>query len=189
MLGVPRGAYRRTASGGRKLGAMTFLSTATSRRASAVKTGANVATMRRRAWRCVGAAPVQENWQGCTCGNVGCSLWCLQALSFGWPRARCKDASQCACRIGQAILRQNSVTIVRSVSPQLRLVWRKPVGLRVGSWQVSTLVRQALRNSTFVWAPSVGLVLTLGTTEWCTNFFNAQIKCFGEKDVMNEIKK
>jgi hypothetical protein len=42
---------------------------------------------------------------------------------------------------------------------------------------------QALRNSTFVWAPSVG------TTELCTNFFNAQIKCFGEKDVMNEIKK
>ena len=39
------------------------------------------------------------------------------------------------------------------------------------------------RKSTFVWAPSAG------TTELCTNFFNAQIKCFGEKDVMNEIKK
>ena len=34
---------------------------------------------------------------------------------------------------------------------------------------------QALRNSTFVWAPSVG------TTELCTNFFNAQIECFGGK--------
>ena len=42
---------------------------------------------------------------------------------------------------------------------------------------------QALRNSTFVWAPSAG------TIELCTIFFNAQIKCFGEKDVMNEIKK
>ena len=28
-----------------------------------------------------------------------------------------------------------------------------------------------------------------GTTELCTILFNAQIKCFGEKDVMNEIKK
>ena len=42
---------------------------------------------------------------------------------------------------------------------------------------------QALRNSTFVWAPSAG------TTELFTKKFNAQIKCFGEKDVMNEIKK
>ena len=31
------------------------------------------------------------------------------------------------------------------------------------------------RKSTFIWAPSAG------TTELCTNFFNAQIKCFGEK--------
>ena len=42
---------------------------------------------------------------------------------------------------------------------------------------------QALRNPTFEWAPSAG------TTELCTIFFNAQLKCFGEKDVMNEIKK
>ena len=34
---------------------------------------------------------------------------------------------------------------------------------------------QAIRNSTFVWAPSAG------TTELCTKKFNAQIKCFGEK--------
>ena len=41
---------------------------------------------------------------------------------------------------------------------------------------------QALRNSTFVWAPSAG------TTELCTNFFDVQI-CFGEKRCGNEIKK
>ena len=41
-------------------------------------------------------------------------------------------------------LRQNSVTIIRSVSPQVRLVWQKPVGLRAGSQHVSTLVRVAM---------------------------------------------
>ena len=34
---------------------------------------------------------------------------------------------------------------------------------------------QALKNSTFAWAPSAG------TTELCTNVFNTQIKCFEEK--------
>ena len=42
------------------------------------------------------------------------------------------------------MMRQNSVTIIRSVSPQVRLVWQKPVGLRAGSQHVSTLVRVAM---------------------------------------------
>ena len=41
-------------------------------------------------------------------------------------------------------LRQNSVTIIRSVNPQVRLVWQKPVGLRARSHHVSTLVRVAM---------------------------------------------
>ena len=42
------------------------------------------------------------------------------------------------------MMRQNSVTIIRSVNPQVRLVWQKPVGLRAGSQHVSTLVRVAM---------------------------------------------
>ena len=43
---------------------------------------------------------------------------------------------------------------------------------------------QAFKKFHFcIWAPSAG------TTELCTKKFNAQIKCFGEKDVMNGIKK
>ena len=42
------------------------------------------------------------------------------------------------------MMRQNSVTIIRSVSPQDRRVWQKPVGLRAGSQHESTLVRVAM---------------------------------------------
>jgi hypothetical protein len=69
------------------------------------------------------------------------------------------------------MMRQNSVTIIRSVSPQVRLVWQKPVGLRAGSQHVSTLVRVAMCVPKGVRASRVA---EAHTQPFCTGF---SLKC------------